>query len=54
MSLIGQKTKSDYIEWEKLQALSQKLDFVAELIDPSKKTDPHRVWATGLQDVYQN
>jgi integrase len=26
MSLIGQKTKSDYIEWEKLQALTQKLE----------------------------
>jgi integrase len=26
MSLIGQKTKSDYIEWEKLQSLTQKLE----------------------------
>ena len=26
MSLIGQKTKSDYIEWEKLQTLTQKLE----------------------------
>jgi len=26
MSLIGQKTKSDFIEWEKLQSLTQKLE----------------------------
>lgn len=26
MSLIGSKTKSDYIEWEKLQTLTQKLE----------------------------
>jgi integrase len=26
MSLIGQKTKSDYIEWDKLQLLTQKLE----------------------------
>jgi len=26
MSLIGQKTKSDYVEWEKLQSLTQKLE----------------------------
>jgi integrase len=26
MSLIGQKTKSDFIEWDKLQSLTQKLE----------------------------
>ncbi|MEI7982000.1 MAG: tyrosine-type recombinase/integrase [Bacteroidota bacterium] len=26
MSLVGQKTKSDFIEWEKLQSLTQKLE----------------------------
>ncbi|MCX6303976.1 MAG: tyrosine-type recombinase/integrase [Bacteroidetes bacterium] len=26
MSLIGQRTKSDFIEWEKLQSLTQKLE----------------------------
>jgi len=26
MSLIGQKTKSEFIEWDKLQSLTQKLE----------------------------